>query len=218
MSKLTTASEAVKKVKPGDTLLVGGFLACGNPTVLLSALLEQGTDDLCVVSNDMGVENSPLHHMMTQKKISRILASYIGLNPEASRQYEIKEVDITLIPPGSLAEKSRAGGAGLGGLLTTVGIGTVVEQGKQKITLNEVEYLLEEPIRGDVAFIYASKADKKGNLFIHGSARNFNMLMPAAADYVVAQVDEIVEVGELCPDDVCVPGIFIDAIVLKGAE
>jgi len=212
-NKIKGIKDAVKVVKNGDTVMVGGFLQCGNPQHLVRALTETDVKDLTLVSSDTGSMETTNYELLKSGKVIRVMASYIGGNPEAGNFLITGEGEVLLIPQGTLAEKIRAGGSGLGGFLSPVGVGTVVEEGKQKLTVGGKEYLLELPLRANVALIKADKADMAGNLRITGTARNFNVLMATAADHVVAEVSEIVETGEIDPNDVNVPGIFVDTLV-----
>lgn len=217
INKLMTAREAVSKVKDGDMLMVGGFLAGGHPENLVSALVDTSSaGDLSIVSNDTGTQELSIYKLIKSGRVKQIFASYIGSNPETGRLLMTGEAKVQLFPQGTLAEKIRAGGAGLGGVLTPVGIGTVVEEEKRKIDIEGREYLLEMPLKANVAFIKAHKADETGNLVINGSARNFNIVMATAADYVIAEVEDYVKAGEIDPNHVTVPGIFVDAIVKVG--
>ncbi|MDO8686325.1 MAG: CoA transferase subunit A [Clostridiales bacterium] len=213
-NKLTTAQEAVSKIKDSDVIMIGGFLAGGHPDYLVRALLEKNTaKNLTIVSNDTGKPELSIYNLIKSGRVKKILASYIGSNPETGRLLMTKEADVQLFPQGTLAEKIRAGGAGLGGVLTPVGIGTIVEEGKKKIKVEGRDYLLELPLKANVALIKAHKADEVGNLVINGSSRNFNIVMATAADYVIVEVDEYVKAGEINPNHVNIPGIFVDAIV-----
>lgn len=216
-SKLVTAQEAVSKVKDGDMLMVGGFMYGGHPETLVKALVNTNSaGSLTVVSNDTGTPELSIYQLVKSGRVKQIFASYIGSNPETGRLLMTGEADVQLFPQGTLAEKIRAGGAGLGGVLTPVGVGTVVEEGKRKIEIDEKEYLLEMPLKANVALIKANIADETGNLVINGSSRNFNVVMATAADYVIAEVDEYVKAGEIDPNHVNVPGIFVNAIVKVG--
>ncbi len=214
MKKLTTPEEAVKKIKDGDTLLVGGFLMAGSPETLIKALLETSkARNLTVVSNDTGVADSNMIKVMQQNRVVKVHASYIGANP-VTGQMLIEDPDsVTLYPQGTLAEKIRCGGAGIAAFYTPVGVGTVIEDGKEKRAFDSRDYLLETAMRGNVAFVKATVADKSGNCYMRGSTKNFGALMARAADYVVAEARKIVEVGELDPELVTLPGIFVDALV-----
>lgn len=212
-NKVTGIKEALSVVKDGDMIMVGGFLQCGNPQNLVKALTDTEAKNLTLVSSDTGNMETTNYDLLKSGKIKRVIASYIGGNPEAGRFLITGEAEVQLFPQGTLAEKIRAGGSGLGGVLTPVGIGTIVEEGKQKFNIEGIEYLLELPLKANVALIKAEKADKAGNLLITGSARNFNVVMATAADYVVAEVSEVLETGEIDPNHVTIPGIFVDAIV-----
>ena len=215
---LIPALEAAKQVKTGDVVLVGGFLDTGAPNNVLDALVELGTSDLTLVNNDTAFVDRGVGKLVVNKQFSKIITSHIGTNKETGRQMIAGETELVLTPQGTLAEQVRAGGHGLGGVLTKTGLGTEVENGKQKIEVNGEEYLVEAPIRGNVALIYANKADKFGNMQFHGSTRNFNTLMAMAADLVILEVDELVEIGEIDQDSVHLPGIFVDYIVDGGAK
>lgn len=216
MDKLITSREAIKIVKSGDVVMVGGFLKGGHPETIVEALVESGVNELTLISNDTGTTDCAIYKVVKNKQVKRIFASYIGANPETQRAYITGEIDVQLLPQGTLAEKIRAGGAGLGGFLTQVGIGTIVEEGKAKLIIEGETYIVELPLRANVALIKAHKADKEGNLIFKGSSRNFNVIMAMAADYVIAEVDEYVKVGEINPNEVVVPGILIDKIVKVG--
>lgn len=211
MNKIISLEEAVSKVKDGDVLLVGGFLGVGTPEALVDGLVAKGTKDLTLVCNDTGRETIGSGKMVVNKQFRKIMATHIGTNKETGRQMNAGETEVELIPQGTLAERIRAGGYGLGGVLTATGVGTKVQEGKQVVEVDGRQYLLEKPIRGNVALLFAHKADKYGNLRMHGSARNFNVVMAAAADITIVQVLEVVDV--LDPDDVDVPGIFVNYIV-----
>lgn len=196
-------------------MLVGGFLQGGSPETLLAALLERGTAKglMTIVSNDTGTANTNHVKLMKTGRVTGVVASYVGQNTESIRMITENPKSVTLYPQGTLIEKLRSGGAGLGGFLTPVGVGTVIEKGKNKVIINGREYLFETPLRGNVAFVHATKVDEHGNCFMRGSTKNYNAIMPAAADYVIVEAEEIVAVGEIDPELVTVPGIFIDAIV-----
>lgn len=216
-NKLISAKEAVNKVIDGDTLMIGGFLTGGHPENLVYTLVNTNSaGNLTIISNDTGTQELSIYQLVKSGRVKQVFASYIGSNPETGRLLMSGEAKVQLFPQGTLAEKIRAGGAGLGGVLTPVGVGTVVEEGKKKIEINEREYLLEMPLRANVALIKAHKADEIGNLIINGSSRNFNIVMATAADYVIAEVDEYVKAGEIDPNHVNVPGIFVDSIVKVG--
>lgn len=219
MNKLTTAKEAIAQVVDGQTLLVGGFLTSGSPETLVKALLEDSTaTDLKVVSNDTGTVKTHMVKIMEQGRVSHVYASYIGSNPFTGQMLIKDPKSVELFPQGTLAEKIRAGGAGIAGFYTRVGVGTIVEEGKERRPINGKDYLLEWALRGDVALIKATVADRDGNLFMRGATKNFGAVMARAADYVIAEAQTIVEVGELDPELVTVPGIFVDALVQTTVE
>lgn len=213
MEKIGSIKDAVEKIKDGMTVMVGGFLGVGTPEALVDALVAKGVKNLTVICNDSAFPDRGIGKLIVNKQIKKLITSHIGTNPETGRQMNEGETEVELVPQGTLAERIRAAGAGLGGILTPTGVGTIVEQGKKKLEINGKEYLLELPIKADIALLKAKKADKKGNLVYRKSARNFNPIMATAADFVIVQVNEIVDVGEIDPDDVMTPGIFVDMIV-----
>lgn len=216
MHKRVSIEEAIDKIEDGMTIMVGGFLGCGNPHRLIEALAAKGTKDLTLICNGTSFPDYGVGKMVVNKQFKKIIASHVGTNPETGRQMNEKETEVVLVPQGTLAEQVRAGGAGLGGILTPTGVGTVVEEGKEKLTVDGVEYLLEKPLRADVALIAAEKADEYGNLVYFGATRNFNNLMATAAETVIVEVEEVVGVGELDPNEVVTPGIFVSHIVNGG--
>lgn len=213
MDKVRTINQALDAVKAGMTLMIGGFLAVGTPERLIDALLQKGTDRLTVIANDTGTPEKGIGKLVVNKRLRRAVVSHIGTNPETGRQMNNGELNVELVPQGTLAERIRAGGAGLGGILTPTGIGTLVAEGKDVIKVDGREYLLEKPLRADVALLKAYKADTAGNLVYHRSARNFNPLMATAAEVVIVEAETIVDAGQIDPDEVMTPGIFVDWIV-----
>ncbi|MCH1982416.1 CoA transferase subunit A [Ruminococcus sp. OA3] len=193
--------------------MVGGFLGCGAPNGILDKLIDKKVSGLTLICNDTAFPDEGVGKMVVNRQFTRILASHIGTNPETGRQMQNGETQVELIPQGTLAEAVRQGGAGLGGFLTPTGIGTVVEKGKQVMEIDGRKYLLEKPLRADVALIKAARADKSGNLFLAGATRNFGQIMPPAADLVIVEAEEIVEAGEIGPEHVHVPGIYVDYLV-----
>lgn len=213
MAKMITQQAAAAMVKDGMTVMIGGFLGVGTPESLVDALVAQGTKDLTVIANDTATPEKGIGKLVVKKQLKKAIVSHIGTNPETGRQMNAGEMIVDLVPQGTLAEIIRAGGAGLGGILTPTGLGTVVAEGKQIITVDGREYLLEKPLRADVALIKAHTADKAGNLVFHSSARNFNPLMATAAEVVIVEATNIVEVGAIDPDAVMLPGIFVKYLV-----
>lgn len=217
VNKIITMDECVNHIKDGATIMIGGFLGTGNPHKIIDALVKKGVKDLTIIANDTAFPEIGLGKLIVNKQVKKVIASHIGTNPETGRQMTAKETEVVLVPQGTLAEQVRAGGAGLGGFLTPTGVGTIVEEGKQKIEINGKTYLLELPIRADIALIAGSKVDKTGNIYYNKSTRNFNPLMAMAADMVIVEAEKLVEVGEIDPNDVMTPGIFVDYIV-RGDE
>jgi acetate CoA/acetoacetate CoA-transferase alpha subunit len=217
MTKICTAAEAVKEITEGMSIMIGGFLGVGTPEGLVQALVNLGTKNLTVITNDSAFPGVGVGKLQDCKQIAKLYTSYIGGHPDSGRCMENGELDIVLTPQGTLAEQIRAGGSGLGGVLTPTGVGTVVEKGKQKIVVAEKTYLLEVPLKADIALLKAYKADTNGNLIYRFSARNFNPLMAMAAKTVIVEVEEIVSAGTIEPDNVATPGIFVDFLI-KGGE
>lgn len=216
MDKIISKEEVSSIFKDGMSVMAGGFMGVGTPQGLVSAILEAEVKDITLIVNDTAFTESGVGPLISNGRVKKVIASHIGTNPETGRQMIAGELDVELVPQGTLAERVRAGGSGLGGVLTPTGVGTVVEEGKEKITVDGREFLLEKPLRAEVALLKAYKADKAGNLIYHRSARNFNPLMALAADLVIVQVEQIVEIGEIDPDEVMTPGILVDKIFVQG--
>ena len=213
MNKVISINEAVDKVKDGMTVMVGGFLGNGTPEAIIDALVAKGVKNLTLICNDTGFPDKGVGKMVVAKQFKKIIASHVGTNPETANQMNSGETEVCLVPQGTLAERVRCGGAGLGGFYTPTGIGTEVEAGKEKKQINGVEYILELPLRADVALLFASTVDKKGNMVFNKSMKNFNPLMAMAADTVIVQAGKLVEIGDINPDHVMSSGIFVDYIV-----
>jgi 3-oxoacid CoA-transferase subunit A len=216
VNKLVESAElAVADVKDGATIMVGGFGLCGNPENLIRALARKGAKDLTLVSNNCGTTDLGLGVLLKARQIRKIVASYVGENKEFERQYLSGEVEVELVPQGTLAERIRAAGAGIGGFYTATGVGTQVAEGKETRILSGREYLLELPLRADFAFVKAWRADTWGNLVFRRTTRNFQPMMAAAAKVTVAEAEEVVAPGELDPDLVHTPSIYVNRVV-KG--
>ncbi|HEL0003249.1 TPA: CoA transferase subunit A [Streptococcus equi subsp. zooepidemicus] len=213
MNKRISMEEAVNLIKDGDTIMVGGFMTNGSPERLIDALVAKGVKHLTLICNDAGFPDKGVGKMVAQHQFQKIIASHIGLNKEAGRQMTAGETVIDLVPQGTLAERIRAGAYGLGGFLTPTGIGTLVEEGKQKLQVNDKDYLLELPLKADVALIFADKADELGNLCYKGSENNFNQVMAANAEITIVEARDIVSVGAIEPIAVQTPGIFVNYLV-----
>ena len=227
MPKFISIEEAVKLIPDGATVMFGGFMGCGNAHRFIDALSKSGVKDLTYIGNDgvcpggpMGEEYYGAAKLIHNRQVSRMIASHVGLNPEVAQQSMVDgTLEVTLIPQGSLAEMIRAGGAGLGGVLTPTGVGTIIEEsplclGKQ--TIEGKDYLLMKPLHADFAVLGGAKIDRYGNVWYKGSSQNFNIVMATAADVVIAEAEEIVEIGDIAPEDVRTPGIFVDYVVEGG--
>ena len=212
--EVVSATAAVARIRDGDVILVGGFGLVGAPLALLAALAEEcEARDLTVVSNNIGEPGRGLGKLLRQGRIRRGISSYFTSNPEAVDAVNRGEIEATLLPQGTFAEAIRAGGAGIGGFYTPVGAGTLLAEGKEERELDGVRHVLERPIRGDVALVYAARADELGNLWYRRTARNFNPLMATAADLVIAEVGELLPVGGLAAEDVHTPHLYVDLLV-----
>ncbi len=207
-------SEAVADIGDGSTLIVGGFGLCGIPEKLIDAIKDKGAKDLTVVSNNCGVDDWGLGLLLANKQIKKMVASYVGENKIFEQQFLSGELEVELTPQGTLAERIRAGGAGIPGFYTATGVGTPIAEGKEVKIFNGKEYLLEEGIIGDFALVKAWKADTMGNLVFRKTSRNFNPLAATAGKITIAEVEEIVEAGELDPDEIHTPGIYVQRVLL----
>lgn len=205
--------EALKAVKDGDTVLVGGFGLVGSPLTLIEGLTEMNVKNLTIVSNNLGESGKGLGKLLNQKKIKKGIGSYFTSNRDVGEAFKRGEIELELNPQGTLAERLRAGGAGIPAFYTSTSHGTKLAEGKEEREFNGRQYVMETGLRGNVALIRAYKADTLGNLVYYKTARNFNPMMAAAADYVIAEVDEIVEVGELNPECIVTPHLYVDAVV-----
>ena len=213
-SKVVPAQQALEAFHDGMTIMISGFTNVGAPNRFIMKLVEQGIKDIHLISNDAGNDHTDgIGTLVCRRRVSTLIASHIGLNPEAGRQMSAGELAVTLVPQGTLAERIRCGGAGLGGVLTPTGVGTVVAEGKQVIEVNGRRYLLELPLRAQIAIVHEARADAAGNLVYHRCGRNFNPMMAMAADLVIAEAEEVVEVGQLDPDEIMTPGVCVDMVV-----
>lgn len=213
MAKIISPQAATELIKDGMTVMIGGFLAVGTPEKLVDALVAKGTKNLTVVGNDTGTPEKGIGKLVVNRQLKKVVVSHIGTNPETGRQMHAGEIEVELAPQGTLAERIRAAGAGLGGVLTPTGLGTIVAEGKQILAIDGREYLLEKPLKADVALLKAHTADKAGNLVFRRSARNFNPVMGTAATVVIVEAANIVELGAIDPDAVMLPGIFVQYLV-----
>lgn len=216
--KVVSCDQVVELVRPGMVVMIGGFLGVGTPENIIDKLVEKRIGNLTVIANDTAFEDKGVGKLVKNKLCKKVIVSHIGTNPETQRQMISGELEVELVPQGTLAERVRAGGAGLGGILTPTGVGTIVENGKQVIEINGNRYLLELPLKADIALIKAKRCDYFGNLVYNLTATNFNPLMAMAADTVIVEVEEIVPVGVLSPDEIKTPGVLVDYVVVSGVK
>jgi 3-oxoacid CoA-transferase subunit A len=210
--RVANAATAIAHIRDGATILLGGFGLCGIPENLIAALRAQGTKDLTLVSNNAGIDDFGIGILLQNKQVRKMIASYVGENKTFEQLALKKEIEVELNPQGTLAERIRCGGAGIPAFFTPTGCGTLAAEGKEVREFNGRPHVMVTALRGDFAFIKAWKGDRWGNLIYRKTARNYNSVMATAADYVIAEVEEIVELGSLDPDCVHTPGIFVDAI------
>ena len=210
--KVLSLADAVALIPDGASLMIGGFMAVGSPEKVIDELVRQGKRGLTVIANDTAMPGVGIGKLVRARLVKRAVVSHIGLNPETQAQMIAGEMEVELVPQGTLIERIRCGGAGLGGVLTPTGVGTVVEEGKTKMNFDGHDYLVERPIRADIAIVKARQADESGNLVYERAARNFNPLVAMAADFVVAEADEIVAAGAIDPEQIGTPGVLVHAL------
>ncbi|MFH5835634.1 CoA transferase subunit A [Proteiniclasticum sp. C24MP] len=218
MNKVVTLEQAIENIKDGSTIMISGFGGNGAPHTVIDALVEKNVRDLTLICNDSGVKDFGAGRLFTNNQVKKVICSIIGPNPVSVVQHAEGTLEVELYPQGSLAEKIRAGGYGLGGVLTKAGLGTLVEEGKQKVMVQGEEYLLEEPLKAEFALIYASIGDTAGNCRYYGSAHAHAPSMAAAADYTILEVGQLVELGEIEPQDIHTQQVLVDAVVVKGGK
>lgn len=216
-NKVTTAKEAIKQIKNGDTVMIGGFLGNGSPSKLIDELLDSEIKDLTLICSDTAFEDVDHGKLIKNRKVKKLYASHIGTNKETGRQMNDGSLIVELVPQGTLVERIRCGGYGLGGILTPTGVGTKVAEGKQILEIDEKEYLVETALQADFALIEADTSDETGNLLYKGSAMNFNHVMASGAKTTIVQVRNIIGSSEMDPNRVQTPNVFVDYIV-EGSE
>ena len=212
-NKLVTMDEAISHVKDGMTVFIGGFLGVGTPEKIIDALIEKGVKNLTIIGNDTGYPDRGIGKIIVNNQVKKVITSHIGTNPETGRQMNNGEIEVELVPQGTLVERIRCGGNGLGGFLTLTGIGTLVEEGKELLTIDGKTYILEKPLKADIALLNGSIVDELGNIFYTGTTRNFNPVMATAADKVIVFAENLVKTGKINPDCVVTSRIFVDYIV-----
>lgn len=215
---VSSYEDAMAGLEDGMTIVAGGFGLCGIPENLINEIYRKETKELTVVSNNCGIEDYGLGILLSKRQIKKMIASYVGENGEFERQLMSNELAVELTPQGTLAEKIRAGGAGIPAFYTATGVGTLVAEGKHHKVFDGREYILEEAIKGDFAIVKAWKADPHGNLIYRKTARNFNPMVATAGKITVVEVEELVEVGELDPDEIHTPGIYVDRLIVGTFE
>jgi acetate CoA/acetoacetate CoA-transferase alpha subunit len=213
MNKLVELEAIRPFLKDGMTLMIGGFLACGTPEKLIDLLIEMNIKDMTVIANDTGFPDRGIGRLVVNNQVKKVIVSHIGTNPETGRKMTTGEMEVELSPQGTLIERIRAAGSGLGGVLTRTGLGTIVEEGKQKVIIDEVEYLLERPLKADVALVRGSIVDELGNIYYKGTTKNFNPYIAMAADTVIVEAEQYVERGGIRGEDVMTPGVLVDFII-----
>ena len=212
---LSSAAAAVALVPDGATILMGGFGLCGIPENLIQALHAKGTKNLTIISNNAGVDDFGIGILLKARQVRKMISTYVGENKEFERQFLMKEIEVELVPQGTFSERIRAAGAGIGGFFTPTAYGTIVADGKETRLIEGKHYVLESPLGADFAFVKAWKGDRTGNLVYLRTARNFNPVMATAAQVTIAEVEQLVEPGQLDPDHVITPGIFVKHVI-KG--
>lgn len=213
MKKVISAKDAAKLIKSNSTIMIGGFLSCGAPDKIIDELINEDVQNLTLICNDTSTPNADKGKLIQSGKVKKVITTHIGTNPITGEKMHKGELEVEFYPMGTLVEKIHAKGSGLGGVLTPTGIGTILEQGKHIVEIKGKKYMFEEPLGADFALIYGTKVDKYGNVKFEGTTRNFNTSMATAADTVIVQADEYVE--SIDPNEVVIPGIFIDYIVKR---
>lgn len=212
-SKVRSLEEALHRINDGCTLMYGGFGGIGTPPTLVEGILAKGVKELTLIGNDTGFPHIGIGQLVTEGRVRKVIASHIGSNPNAGLRMEDGRMEIVFYPQGTLAEKIRAGGVGLGGILVDVGVGTMMGEGRETVVIGERTYLVEPALTADVAIVHARKADPFGNLVYDKSGRNLNPLVAMAGAFTIAEVDEIVPLGALDPESIVTPGIFVDMVI-----
>jgi len=206
--------EAIAKIEDGMHIMIGGFMAAGTPNNIVKAMVDSGVKDLTIICNDTAFADKGIGLLISNRQVKKVISSHIGTNKATIEQFNNKEIEVEFVPQGTLAERIRSAGAGLGGVLTPTGLGTVAQEGKQVIAVDGKDYLLETALKADVALIGASIADEEGNLFYKGTTQNFNPLMATAAELVIVEVGELVKIGDIPMENVHTQALFVDHMVI----
>lgn len=217
MNKIVKPEELKPLFKDGMSIMIGGFLGCGTPHKVIDLLIKLGVKDLIIIANDTSYVDKGIGRLVANRQVKKVIASHIGTNSETGRLMNAGEMEVELVPQGTLIERIRAGGSGLGGILTPTGVGTMIEEGKQKINIQGKDYLLELPLKADLSIIRGTIVDEFGNTFYRGTTKNFNPLIAMAGEKVIVEAEKIVKVGELDPEYFTTPGVLVDYII-EGIE
>jgi acetate CoA/acetoacetate CoA-transferase alpha subunit len=213
LMKVGTLEEALSFITDGITLMYGGFGGVGSPPTIIQGIIDKGVKEISLIGNDTGFPDIGIGKIVSEGRVKKLITSHIGSNPNAGQLMHAGKLEIEFSPQGTLAERIRAGGMGLGGILVDIGIDSMIEQGKKKVNMNGKDYLIEEPLTADVSIVYAKKADEYGNLLYEKSARNTNPLVAMAGKYTIAEVEEIVPAGSLDPECIVTPGVYVDVVI-----
>ncbi|MGF6905596.1 CoA transferase subunit A [Fusobacterium sp. PH5-44] len=214
-NKVVSMERALSHIKDGMTVFIGGFLGVGTPEKIIDSLVEKKIKNLTIVGNDTGYPDRGIGKLVVNNQVKKVIVSHIGTNSETGKKMNANEIEVELVPQGTLAERIRAAGFGLGGILTATGLGTIVEEGKDIIEIDSKKYILEKPLKADIALLNGSIVDKSGNIVYAKATKNFNHLMATAADTVIVFAEKLVEIGEIDPDHVMTSKIFVDYIVTE---
>jgi acetate CoA/acetoacetate CoA-transferase alpha subunit len=217
MNKIVKPEDLKPIFKDGMSIMIGGFLGCGTPHKIIDLLIQLNIKDLTIIANDTSYVDKGIGRLIVNKQVKKVIASHIGTNSETGRLMNLGEMEVELVPQGTLIERIRAGGSGLGGVLTPTGVGTTIEEGKQKIRIEDKDYLLELPLKADLSIIRGTIVDESGNTFYRGTTRNFNPIIAMAGEKVIVEAEKIVKTGQLNPDYVTTPGVLVDYII-EGIE
>lgn len=217
MNKIVKPEDLKPLFKDGMSIMIGGFLGCGTPHKIIDLLIQLNIKNLTIIANDTSYVDKGIGRLIVNKQVKKVIASHIGTNSETGRLMNLGEMEVELVPQGTLIERIRAGGSGLGGVLTPTGVGTTIEEGKQKIRIQDKDYLLELPLKADLSIIRGTIVDESGNTFYRGTTRNFNPIIAMAGEKVIVEAEKIVKTGQLDPDYVTTPGVLVDYII-EGIE
>ncbi|WP_281418807.1 CoA transferase subunit A [Vallitalea pronyensis] len=218
MSKVVGKQDLIPLMQDGLVIMIGGFLACGTSEKMIDFIIEQGIKDLTIISSDTSFVDKGTGRLIANRQVKKVIASHIGTNPMTGQLMNSGDMEVELVPQGTLVERIRAGGYGLGGVLTPTGVGTMVAEGKEVMTINDKDYLLEMPLKADIAILSGSVVDSFGNTLYKGTTRNFNPIIAMAAKHVIVEADQLVEPGDIDPEYIMTPGVLVDYIIKGGHD